>query len=83
MIKKEIEESYDEHKASAFVLFVISDYPLLIEQLQKYIKPNPHVAFFKNHVTYTYRGESTDDVERQYFSDTQEIQNAIKRAMEL
>ena len=83
MTKKEIEESYDEHKAAAYVAFVMSDYPLLIEELKKYIKPQPHVAFFKNHVAYTYRGESTDDIERQYFSDTQEIQNAIKMAMKL
>ena len=72
-----IKETYHEHHACAYGACIRTDYPELIKECSKFIPKHPHVSFRENQIEYIYRGTSTDDLQRQFYQDIKEIQEAI------
>jgi hypothetical protein len=81
-------ETYDEHQICSYVMVVVSEYEELIKEYEKILnkkyKLRPgHIRVLENMIVYLYRGLDTDDTQKQFFVDIQEIQWSILDSMKL
>jgi hypothetical protein len=78
---KEILETEEAHTPSGYCFLFTSEYPHLMETFRKTYgdirKTANHVTFGNNQAVFLYRGNTTDEIMRQFYEDVNDVQYII------